>query len=185
VENCLFDGFSHTGLFFVRTGDTSSPQVQIIGSTFRKNLIGALAANVGPASLGPVLMAIANSSFTDSGSIGVDGGSNAQITVADSVFAGNGNGVVASGFANQPAQVSLDRCTISRNIYGVRAGSTTDQNIRGTVRAANCLITGNDTGVFNATDGITLSRATGGGSLTNTVSGNTTNGSFSGTFTAK
>lgn len=101
-------------------------------------------------------------------------------TIGNSVLSGNGMAVSTGG---APSEVNVDHCLIANNSYGIFNWGTT--------RVANSTITNNKTGVYLAPlapqypNGKLLSLTTGSGVLTNTVVGNDTNGSFSGTYAAK
>ena len=189
IENCVINGFN-VGIHFIRTADNSKPQLQVLNCTIRNNETGLSAADVGPGSPhgGPppniCYVTVANSAFTGALNSGLYGGDNSRVAVSDSVFAANFTGVQsAAGADYSVGEVNLDRCNISRNGTGVMAGGA-GTLLRGIVRAANCIITGNDNGMATAVDGSTLSRVSSGVS-TNTIEGNGGDGGPSGNYTAK
>ena len=191
IENSVINGFPN-GIRFVRSADNSKPQLQVFNCMVRNGSFGLFASNFGPGSPagGPPpnisYVTIANSSFTGNTLNGLFGGDNSRVAVSDSVFAANGFGVQAAASADYSfAQVNLDRCNVSRNQTGVQAGDGAGGQIpHGIVRAANCMITGNDIGMTTTADGSTLSRVSS-SVTTNTIEGNTVDGGPSGNYTAK
>jgi parallel beta helix pectate lyase-like protein len=192
VENCLINGFPSSGVLLQRNMDNGKPRLQILNSVFRNNGEGVTVVNTGagsPAGGPPTNLSyvtIANTAFTGQTIYGVDAADNARIAIADSVFAGNNNGVWAVAGADYSVpEVNLDRCTFSRNVLGIHSGNGFGGQIpRGLVRITNCLITGNDTGISTATDGSILSKLSS-GVVTNTIEGNTINGVPTGNYTAQ
>jgi hypothetical protein len=94
-------------------------------------------------------------------------------------LSGNGIGVSTGGL---PSQVNIENCLIANNGTGIYN--------YGITRVANSTITNNKVGLLNAPPigdlvGKLLSRVTGAGVMTNTVAGNDTDGSFTGTYPAK
>ena len=108
---------------------------------------------------------------------GIYASDNAQVSVTDTIASGNGGvGFVAQSIST-PVELNLERCVASGNAYGIVAASGSGT---ATVRVSNCSVTGNAYwGINPATNGSILSRGN------NTVEGNTTNGTFSGTYAAK
>jgi len=110
-------------------------------------------------------LAISESNLVQNGSVGLNLGAAVKASIADSVLASNGSGVVVNGTA-----LSVSNCLVSGNTTGISsaAGST--------VRIAGNTITGNSTGLSLA-----------GGSIlslgNNMIDGNTSNGSPSGFIT--
>ncbi len=90
----------------------------------------------------------------------------ARVAIKDSVVSGNLRGFQADGAGGE---VNAEGCLIADNsVYGLAT-------FGGTIRVSNCTITGSDIGLFTS-GGALLSRSN------NTVQGNTTKGSFTGTF---
>ena len=102
-----------------------------------------------------------------------------HVTIRDTVSSESFEGVEA--FANGTTiDVTLENCTFSNNWFaGVTAANSSPTPGSATVRASNCTITNNGTGLLNNQDGTLLSRGN------NTVEGNGIDGTFSGTFLAK
>ncbi len=149
-----------------------------------------------------------------SGGNGIFFNSAGQLSVKDTIVRGNGNAGIFVSPSSGNSFASIDRCRVEQNFYGVLTiGSTTvtvkdsmasgnaqalqaeggDLNVEGcvvanngygllanpgTIRASNCTITGNSTGLYFL-GGSLISRGN------NTVQGNTTKGSFSGTYAAE
>ena len=191
IENTVVNGFSW-GIRMFRNGDTSKPALQVINATVRNNQIGLAAANFGAGSPagGPpnniCYATIVGSFFFENSTDGLIAEDNSRVAVSDSVFASNGFGVIAGASADfSYSEVNLDRCTISQNYEGVVAGDVDPSAIvHGRVRLANCLITGNTFGLLNTLDGASLSRISN-TEYTNTLEANGTDGSFTGTYSAK
>jgi hypothetical protein len=167
IENCLVEGFTQAGIdcFPIVAG---LQQVFIKNTTARRNYYGILiegysqlAASVRASLQGCKLE---NNSFK-----GLTVGNNARATVSDSTAAHNNIGfeAVVNG------ELNLENCVSSNNNEGVTAISTS------VIRVSDSTITDNGTGLNNQSTGGILSRRN------NTVEGNTTNGSFSGSFLAK
>jgi hypothetical protein len=191
IENTVVNGFN-VGIRMVRTGDTSKPALQVINATVRNNNIGLAAADFGAGSPagGPpnniCYVTIVGSFFFESPSDGLAAEDNSRVAVSDSVFTTSIYGVWAAGSADYSySEVNLDRCTISQNFDGVVAGdSVPSAVVHGRVRLANCLITGNTFGLVNFLDGASFSRISN-AEYTNTLEANGTDGSFTGTYSAK
>ena len=101
-------------------------------------------------------------------------GTQAMGTVANSLFGGNSNAIYAQG-----GTIDVDHCTIVQNMLGISAA------MNGSVRVSNTVIVSNGIGLSGSS---VLTRITGdpvNPVKTNTLTGNTTNGSFGGTFTAQ
>ena len=183
LENSIINGFQSYGVVMIRTNDTNVPRMTITNSTIRNNLYGVYTSNSGVSVTAGVT--IANSSVSRNLSVGIDGADNTTAAVSDTVLAENNVAVLASSTASlTPPQIALERCTISRNGTGLYAGAGVGQVPHGTVRIAHNLITGNDTGVVEAPDG-SIQSMTSVGIATNTIEGNGTDGTFSGSFAAK
>jgi parallel beta helix pectate lyase-like protein len=184
VENCIINGFtSGDGINFYPYMDMTKPRIQILNSILRNNYIGITLYSAGS---GTAYLTVANCSFTGNVVHGIFASDNARVSVSDSVFTGSNTAIGAGANADDSAaEVNLDRCTISRNAYGVRAGGSSNQILRGLVRIANCTITGNDVALAIASDGVILSRISN-GVLTNTIEGNSVDGGVvMGTYSAK
>jgi hypothetical protein len=89
-------------------------------------------------------------------------------SVRRSVASGN----VDAGFQIQGGELNIERCVTANNAFGVFSWS-------GTMRVSNTTITDNTAGGVSVVGGSILSRTN------NTLEGNGSNGSFTGTFSAK
>ena len=108
---------------------------------------------------------------------GISVGGYASANVKDSVASGNVIGFVAYASAGGTAEINLESCTATGNSdVGIFAGA--DVGI-GIARASNCMVIGNNKGVFASANGTTYSRGN------NTVEGNSIDGSFSSYYAAK
>jgi hypothetical protein len=191
VENCIINGFTAMGIRFIRNSDNSKPQLQVINSMIRNNYTGIYADDIGAGIAGPppniCYVTIAGSFLNGNTNTGLIAADNSRIAVSDTLFAANSNGGIQA-FAsadNSYSEVNLDRCTVSRNYVGVQAGDFSGSIIlHARVRLANCMITGNDTGVTTSANGMTLSRISN-SVYTNTIEGNGVDGTPSSSYNAK
>src|SRR5207248_831652 len=98
-----------------------------------------------------------------------------KATIRDTLAVGNGAGFQAiTSVPGASAEMNLENCVAANNSTGIASTGTGGA----LTRVSNSTITNNNTGLFPL-GGALLSR------LNNTVEGNTTNGNFTGTFTAK
>ena len=184
IENCIVSGFATFGVLASRNGDVTSPNVRIEHSTIRSNNVnGVVTANIG-AGLPPVGMTIAHCTLRDNGLLAVDAEDNARVVVTDSVITDNGTAVDARvAVDNSAPQVDVERCSITGNGNGVVAESN-GQNPPPVVRIAHNVIAGNDVGVSES-NGIIMTM-TSAGVTTNTIVGSIiSDGTLSGSYTAK
>lgn len=110
-------------------------------------------------------LSISESNLVQNGSVGLNLGAAVKASIADSVLASNGSGVVVNGTA-----LSVSNCLINGNTTGISSAAGSIVRIEGNT------ITGNSTGLSLA-----------GGSIlslgNNMIDGNTSNGSPSGFIT--
>ena len=186
IENCIVNGFGNQGVQLARASDPSNPHIRIEGSTIRGNFQGVRTGNSGdaPPQGGPppgiAGLTIVNSSLSEN-SFGISAADNTRAAVIDTVISGNAIGVSAQSSTQLSfPDVTLERCTITQSasagVQSISAGAF--------VRIAYNVITGNATGVSEGGGGVIASMNTGAGG-TNTIEGNATNGTFSGSYTAK
>jgi hypothetical protein len=95
---------------------------------------------------------------------------NAVATVRDSVLSGNG-AAACGAESNSSAELNVESCLIANNTNGINPNG-------GVIRVSNTTVTDNGVGLMTGT-GSTLTRGN------NTVEGNATNGTFTGTYSAK
>ena len=162
VENCVISGFVH-GLSFLATGQL------FVKDTIARN-------NVGNG------IQIFSASGSPKGSLdrcrleGNGGGlimTRGSVTIRDSVASGNSIGFQAV-FASAPSDLNIESCLAANNsAVGISSVTTT------TVRVSDTTVTNNATGLEHASGGVMLSRSN------NTVEGNGTDGTFTGTYAAK
>jgi len=191
VENCVITGFTDYGILFIASGANTGPRLQVINTTVRNSGWGVMALHFGAGTAGDGLPAngayvtVAKSLFDGNSPGGLAGQDNARIAVSDTVFTGNFYGVFVEGSAdNAVAVMAVDRCHFSTNYWAVVAGQGL-ATLRGIMRVANSTVTGNTNGLeaFGA-DGQILSRVSN-GVYSNTVEGNHSDGTFTGTYSAK
>jgi hypothetical protein len=164
VENCVianFLGSNNTGdgIVFSSTGHL------FVKDTIVRNIayVGVFLAG------GATSTASIQHCQFDQGEFGVSvSGAGNVATVRDSAA----TGMTGQGFgAQNGGELNIESCVAANNDVGIIAFSTS------TVRVSNTTVTNNVSGI--ATAGAVLSRGN------NTVEGNGTNGSFSGTYSAK
>jgi len=187
VENCIINGFTISGIQLSRSADVANPRIRIDHSVIRINNIGVFTANTGVGAPPPGFadLTITNSSLSENSGSGLRAADNTRAAVTDTVFSGNNVGVYAATATDGSApEANLERCTISLNNFGILAGVGIGQVNHGIVRIAHNMITGNSRGVLESSDG-TIMTLTTAGLVTNTIEGNGTDGTFTGTYTAK
>jgi len=162
VENVVVSGIpAGVGVVFDADGE-----LYVRDSEFRNNPTGL-------AIFGAATASIEHSRF-DNNSVGLQTNGDVRVTVRDSALSGNSlRGIRAS----QNSEVSIDSCTISGNNLGIEAESSPTPGMTSIVRVTNSLIANNVTGVLRSGGSLLM---TGGG---NSLVGNTTAGSFSGSYT--
>jgi hypothetical protein len=191
VENSIVNGFTSVGIQAFRTTAVASPTVHIDHCTIRFNNEGVLTGVLGagspqggppPATVG---LTVSNSSFDYNSDTGLWAVDNTRAAVSDTIFHGNSSGAWSGPYNTlSHAELSLERCTISSNGTGVGAGLGYGTSPQSIVRIARNLITGNANGIVEFADGVIQSMSAA-GSFTNTIEGNASNGTASGTYTAK
>ena len=100
-------------------------------------------------------------------------GTGSRVTIRGSLLTNNSAALLAGGAGTD---LTVDGCTVHSNTEGIRSDSPGT-----TVRVANSVVTGNTNGLGTGGSGALLSRSP----TSNTVEGNTTNRTFTGTYTAK
>lgn len=166
VESCTINGVAQHGISF------SGPSELFVKDTVVRNsslgiFIIAITANPG------TTKASIDRCRLENGGTGIQVGANTKVNVRDTVAAGNSiRGFGVSPVSGFTGELNLENCTATGNNTGLQADTS------GTMRVSNSTITNNTIGIVTA-GGLIFSR------LNNTVEGNTSNGSFSGTFAAK
>jgi hypothetical protein len=156
VESCSLSGFG-IGIGAIGTG-----QLFVKDSTFKNSVSGI--QTIGRATF--------DNCRIEGNGTGLLAGVGSTVTIRRSVIASNSQALTAGGSGTQ---LNIDDCTVSNNGDGIRSDS-----FGSVVRVTNTTVTGNTNGLLSF-GGALLSRSP----ATNTVEGNTTNGSFTGTFSAK
>jgi hypothetical protein len=167
VESCVITGFTGgdaghgNGVFFGSAGNLFVKDAIVRGNGF----VGIFVA---PAS-GTAKASIEHCRL-EGNAFGLDSYTNAATTVRDSVASGNVN----EGFlAEHGGELNIESCVAANNGIGILSGVVP----AALVRVSNTTVTDNATGLFAS--GSLLSRSN------NTVEGNGTDGTFSGTYLAK
>ena len=185
IENCIINGFSSIGVQMFRSGDTTDPNLAIENTTIRNNGAGVYTADFDPSARHN--LSVAKSSISENG-LGLDVSDTTHGAATDSVVSGNSNIGVQSwtGHDNTGPDFTLERCTIAQNGTGISAGFSmmVGGPSRGILRIAHNQIFGNNLGVYEYADGKIMTLTTN-GIVTNTIEGNVTNGTFSGSYAAK
>jgi len=167
VENCVFSGIgaafpSGNGIYFATSG-----QLFVKDSIMRGNAHAGIWVIPGASAA----QASVDRCRFEGSAVGVRDDTNAQVSIKDSVASGNS---YAGFFAAFGGELNVEDCLIANNAVGLYSSSS---GVPSTLRASNCTVTDNGTGLIGA-GGNLLSRSN------NTVQGNTTKGSFTGTYTA-
>ena len=170
VENLVINGFTTFGINMSLAATASDLYVAdtIVRNTGNTGI--ALASISGVANVSIVRARLENNGY------GIYAFENVRASIKDTIASGNtGTGFTASS-GSTPVELNLEGCVVSGNTYGIFASSTSGT---ATVRVSNCSITGNGTGISPGANGSILSRGN------NTVEGNSTDGTFSGSYAAK
>ncbi len=163
VENCVISGFSGDGVNFARNGTLFISE--LIARVNHKALMERNSFD--GLEVRNATVAIRNSVVALSGSTGLYaiapvGGTTADLSVDNCQANHNFNGITSGGNSGT-ARVMLSNSVVSLNAnIGVIA------NTNGTVRVSNNTVTGNGTGLLQASSGVFESRGN------NTIRGNTT-----------
>ncbi|HZS06048.1 MAG TPA: right-handed parallel beta-helix repeat-containing protein [Blastocatellia bacterium] len=97
-----------------------------------------------------------------------------RLTVVESLFSGTNTGARVAPDASGTADVNFENCTVANNRFGLSV-----EGAGATVRVSDSTITDNGFGVTTASGATLLSRGN------NTVEGNSINGNFTGTYSAR
>jgi hypothetical protein len=165
VENCVIENFSGedvtagNGINFVCAGTLS------VNDTLVRNN-GQIGVRVQPAT--GIAKAVLEHCRLEGNRFGLDSLANAYTTIRDSVGSGMPEAFLAEG-----GGLNVENCVIANNEFALVADSGS------TMRVSNTTITDNIQGIGTNGGGIILTRGN------NTVEGNITNGTFSGTYSAK
>jgi len=174
VENCVITSFSNSGVSFAPLA-TAFLQVRdtVIRSMTNFGLL-VVALNNGMSGIANV--SVERSEASRNGFAGFTFfGSGTAAVLHDCVLDGNTNAITSQNSSS----ADVNACTISHSSIGISNDSSA------TIRVANTVIVQNDTGLSGTG---TLTRISGDPAhsvKTNTLSGNGTAGTFSGTFTAE
>jgi hypothetical protein len=165
VEDCVIANFTGggptggTGIFFGCAGRFSVSDTIVRGNA-------SLGIWVRPAT--GIARATLDHCRIEGNNFGLDSYTNAITTVRDSVGSGSMEAFLAEG-----GELNLESCVIENNQFGLVADSGS------TMRVSNTTVTDNFEGVDANGGAVILTRGN------NTVEGNTINGTFSGTYSAK
>jgi hypothetical protein len=171
IEHCVINGISGNGVSFAGNG-----QLFLSDTVVRNCALAGVSIGAGD---GPMRVSVDRCRFENNGSDGIGAAGNANVTIRDSVAAGNrGTGFATLASGREPTQMNLENCVSTGNRLGVFSSAGI---VGGTaiLRVSNSTITGNDRGVIATEGGSILSRRN------NTVEGNNEDGAFTGTFVAK
>ena len=165
VENCVISGFTSGGLSFMANGE-----LFVKDTIARNNGTGIVIDAASGSPTGSL-----DHCRLEGNSLGF-GLTRGSATIRDSVASGNtGIGYFASPPTTTPVDLNIENCLVANNTgTGILSSRATT-----TVRVSDTTITGNALGVNQANSGVMLSRSN------NTLEGNATNGSFTGTYSAK
>ena len=168
VENCVIDGFVR-GINFSLA---SSGQLFVKDTTIRNCNAGLVVETTSGTARATVEHCRLEKSF-----YGLFAGYGSKVVVRDSVAAGNSVGFrVIANTAGTRAEANIENSAAVGGGFGISAHGGGAGTV---VRVSNSTVTDNNTGVDSVAGAALLSRGN------NTVEGNTTDGSFTGVFSAK
>jgi hypothetical protein len=173
VETCVVNGFSHTGISV-----PGASNLFIKDTIVRNSVVGiSISPFTGTAMASIDRCRLENNSLRGISVGSNNSGSHTQVTIRDSVTAGNSVGfyTIASN-ADTTAELNIENCLAANNDIGIYA-----QGAGMTVRVSNSTVTNNGTGLASSVGGNILTRTP----FTNTLEGNNTDGLFTGTYSAK
>lgn len=176
LERLVVRGFTSYGV------RSHSYNLAVTEGVFTSNGIGISAS---PVVAGEIARIMVSRSAFHGNSRGVELFGGVKATVADTIAAGGGEGFSAAVHVGQHAEMNLERCTAAFNSSGINAFVFSGETTAGIlIRVSNSTITLNSTGIAITENSCTdcveiLSR------LNNTVTENGTDGSFTGSYTAR
>jgi len=161
VEDCFISKFG------IGLGDNQDTKLFVKNTTFRESDSGI--QTISPTS-------IDHCHFENNGT-GLFVNVSARVTIRESTLAGNFRGIWSGGGFNQneSTEVNVESCAIANNTFGVRSDGGS------IVRLATSAITNNFVGMVVDDGGQILSRSP----ASNTVAGNNSGESFTGTYAAQ
>ena len=176
VENCVIDGFPN-GIEILGTG-----KLAVLDTIVRHCSASAIEINPTGTAIATIERCRLENSHTGLDVANNGNGNFAKASIKDSVTSQNSQGMRVRGFSNGVAELNIENCLSANNSdSGIDSFANGGTSI---VRVSNTTVTDNvniGLDVFTIFGG-TAELVTRGN---NTVEGNTVNGSFTGTFTAK
>jgi Right handed beta helix region len=168
IERCIVRGFT-TGIEVKMIGLIFIRETQVSGGTT------GISLNANYLSLKASLERCATFRNTSAGlNVTTSPSAIFRLTAVESQFSGTNTGVRVAPDASGTADVNFENCTMAINRFGLSV-----EGAGATVRVSDSTITDNGVGVTTASGATLLSRGN------NTVEGNSINGNFTGTFSAK
>ena len=165
IENCVVSGFVN-GLAYAAAGG----RLFIKDTIIRNNTFDGIFVQTGS---GTPMLSLDRCRLEGNAANGLEI-HRGSTTIRDSVTSGNNVGFHAVGFASA-LDLNIESCLVANNTV---AGISSD-NPTATVRVSDTTVTGNAFGLEQFGGGLLLSRSN------NTVEGNGTNGTFTGTYLPK
>jgi hypothetical protein len=171
VENCSIKGFDYAGI------DFRGPGYLLVKDTLLKESQYGIYISAASGTANAVLDRV----HLERNDFGLEVASNGKVTVRDSIAANNSDtGFYVNPAIPGPGELNIESSVATGNSCGIRSRGFSNE---ATIRVSNSTVTDNATGLesisYGSFTGNLLSRGN------NTVEGNTSNGSFTGTFTAK
>jgi hypothetical protein len=172
VENCSIEGFDYHGIYFSANGYLS-----VKDTILRENDDCGIYIWTSSGTANALLDRV----HLERNYRGLQVGQNANVTVRYSIAANNSNyGFYVAPGSPGPGELNMENCVATGNEHGIRAYGFLNN---ATIWVSNSTVTNNTIGLSSEQSGSytanLLSRSN------NTVEGNTSNGSFTGTFAAK
>ena len=176
VEGCVISGFQGNG---IRAFPTTTLELYVRDTTVRNGGFTGI-ATFGMSTV--VTVSIEHCRLEHNALAGLDVYEGSRVTARDTVAAGGAAGFrLETDFSGQTAYLDLESCAASGNDIGILVFGNGSNGVE-IARVSNSIITNNNTGLSYGNPGAQLlSRVP----ASNTVEGNTANGTFSGTYSAK
>lgn len=186
VEECVINGFTGFGIDFAGgaagSGSSTGGRLYVADTQIRNNgSTGVRVQTSGTAQGTTALAALERVRVDNNGGDGILAGSNAQVTIKNSVIAGNinGAGLRAASGSNVTTTLLVENCLSTGNQIGIAASGSAGAS---TVRVSRTTVSYNQAGLsMSGAGGSIISRGN------NTVEGNDSsgNGAFSSTIPPK
>jgi len=191
VEEVIINGFSSRGVQV----DLSADGKFFVTRSVVRGLPGVGSFGIHVQATGGSAQGVIDGSKFEGHQIGIVASTNARLSVRDTVSAGNFQTGIGT---NSGARLSIDHCLVTQNNFGIVSGENTITHISNTVVSENASvgIQATDGGKIRVSDSKIVLNGTGVATTmfganellsrqNNTLKDNTTDGTFTGTFSAQ